>query len=642
MGSSILGIGISALSAAQAALVTTEHNISNVNTPGFRRQQITQSAALPQFTGSGFFGKGVQVDTVKRIYSQFLDSQVLQAQTQAKYYDSYSLQINQIDNLLADPTAGLSPALQDFFAGVSDVSANPDSAPSRQSLLSSAQTLATRFQSINQRLTEIRDGVNSQITSVVTEINSYAQQLADLNQKIALAQSSSSGQQPANDLLDQRDQLVAELNQRVRVSVITQSDGSYNIFIGNGQSLVVGDHASALSVQPSLEDPSRLDLAYQLGSASVPINSSSLTGGTLGGLLVFRSTSLDSAQNALGRVAIGLGQTFNNQHRLGQDLNGALGGDFFNVGAPNVISYGTNNAASTISASITDAKALTTSDYRFAFDGTNYTLTRLSDNTAVSTTTAPTAGTPLTLDGVSVTAATINAGETFLIQPTRNGARDLSVAISDTARIAAAAPIRTNAASANLGSGQISAGSVNPPPPPNANLQDNVAISFIDATHFSVTDTTTSTVLAASVVYDPSTGATLTYNGWTATIGGEPSTGDTFTVGPNTSGVSDNRNALLLAALQTSNTLAGGATSYQGAYSQLVNEVGNKAREVDVNGKAQAALVTQTQQLQQSVSGVNLDEEAANLVRYQQSYQAAGRMIQISSSLFQTLLDATK
>ena len=640
---SIFGIGVSALNAAQLGLATTEHNISNVNTAGFHRQQIVQSSATAQFTGAGFLGQGAQVDTVKRIYNQFLDTQVLQAQTQASYYDSYSLQIKQMDNLLADPNAGLSPALQDFYHAVNDVAANPASVPSRQAMISGAQTLTARFQAIDQQLTQISDGLNGQIRNSVTEINSYAQQIGDLNQRISLAQSASGGQQLPNDLLDQREQLVVELNQRVRVSVITQNDGNYNVFIGNGQGLVIGGSVSKLSAVASSEDPTRLDLAYVTsGGVNVPIASSSLTGGSLGGLLAFRSSSLDDAKNALGRVAMGLAQTFNDQHQLGQDLNGALGGNFFNVASPQTIANSSNNTTSNaqITASIADIGAVTTSNYTLAYTGTSYTLTRLSDNT-VTTLPGTFPGSAATVDGVTLTltSGSFTAGDSFLIRPTRNGGRDISVAVSDTAKIAIAAPIRTNSAITNTGSGILSAGSVNLPPPPNANLQHNVAIAFIDSTHFSVTDTSTSTVLAASVVYAPGSGATLNYNGWTAQLSGAPVAGDTFNVGPNTNGVSDNRNGLLLAGLQTKNTLAGNTTTYQGAYSQLVSEVGNKTREVEVNGKAQQAFVSYTHQAQQSLSGVNLDEEAANLLRYQQAYQAAGKMIQIANTLFQTLLD---
>jgi len=253
-------IGISALATAQAGLLTTEHNISNVNTPGFHRQQIVQSTNLPQYTGTGFFGQGVQVVTVNRIYSQMLDGQLMQAQTQSSQLESYYAQIKQLDNMLADPNAGVSPALQEFFNGVHDVAASPASVPSRQAMLSGAQTMVARFQAINQRFTEIRDGVNSEVRSSVGVVNSYAQQIANLNQQIGIAQGAAGNLQPANDLLDQRDQLIADLNKIIKVSTVKQDDGSLNVFIGNGQTLVLGAQAFTMGAAPSLEDPERLDV----------------------------------------------------------------------------------------------------------------------------------------------------------------------------------------------------------------------------------------------------------------------------------------------------------------------------------------------------------------------------------------------
>jgi flagellar hook-associated protein 1 FlgK len=641
MGNGIFGISVTGLSAAQAGLVTTQHNIANANTAGFHRQQIVQSANIPSATGSGFLGQGVQVDTVKRIYSEFLDSQVTSAQTLASQWDSYQAQISQIDNMLADVNSGLSPALQDFFNGVQDVAANPASAPSRQAMLSSGQSLAARFQALNQRFEEIRSGVNSQISSSVGVINSYARQIADLNQKIGLAAGASGGQLPPNDLLDQRDQLIGEMNKVIKVSTVKQDDGSINIFIGNGQTLVLGAQSFTMAPSASREDPERVDVGVSYGGSTVLLPKGALQGGTLGGLLAFRDETLDPAQNALGRAAIGLAQTFNDQHRLGQDLNGALGGDFFSVASAKVIPNTGNPAGASVAATISNVGALTTDDYRLNYNGSTWSLTNVMTNQAVAMAGAGTAGSPFVVDGLSIvvtppTVAT-NAAS-FLIKPTINGARDIAVALTDTSKVAAAAPIRTSAALANTGSGAISAGTVNPPAPPNASLENNVTIAFIDATHFSVTDTTAPAVLAASVVYDPTAGGTISYNGWTAQLSGSPLTGDTFTVGPNTGGVSDNRNALLLQGLQTQNILAGGTTTYQGAYSQLVSLVGNKTREVQVAAQAQNNLVAQTTQAAEALSGVNLDEEAANLIRYQQAYQAAGKALQIATTLFDTIL----
>jgi len=380
-----------------------------------------------------------------------------------------------------------------------------------------------------------------------------------------------------------------------------------------------------------------------VGGSTILLSRGSLTGGSLGGLLAFREETLAPAQNALGRVAIGLAQTFNDQHQLGMDLNGNLGTDFFNVAAPKVIPN-TGNPTGTTSPTVTfnNVSAVTTSDYKLSYNGASWSLINQATNQPVTMTGLGTVGSPYLADGLSIVAPTPSGPASFLIKPTINGARDVSVKLTDTSKIAAAAPIETSATLLNTGSGTISAGSVNLPPPPNANLQDNVTIAFIDAIHFSVTDNTTATVLAASVVYNPAAGATLTYNGWTMQISGTPATGDTFTVGTNAGGVADNRNALLLAGLQTQNTLVGGTTTYQGAYSQLVSFVGNKTREVEVTAKAQTNLLSQVKQAQQSISGVNLDEEAANLLRYQQAYQAAGKMMQIASTLFDTLLSLGK
>jgi len=637
MGSSVFNIGVSGLAAAQAGLLTTGHNISNASTPGFNRQQIVQSTNTPQFTGAGYFGQGTNVTTVQRVYNQFLASQTLSAQTRLSELNAYADQIRQVDGLLADPSAGLSTALNDFFRGVHEVAANPASIPARQSMLSMAQALVGRFQSVDNRLNEIRDGVDTQLASTVADINSYTTQIAALNQRIVLAQAAGPTQ-PANDLLDQRDQLIAQLNQQVRVTTLTESDGSLSVFVGNGQAVVVGAQSYGLATMQSGEDASRMTVGITLasgGTAALP--EAMLTGGTLGGLLAFRRESLDTAQNALGRIALGLAETFNAQHRLGQDLTGALGGNFFTAPAPQVITPNNppNGGTAAIGVAVASAANLTTSDYRLtANGGGNYTLVRLSDSTTVFSATAL----PQTVDGLTISLASgaANAGDSFLIQPTRAAAHDIAVALTDARSIAAAAPIRTAASNGNSGTGAISAGSVNAPPPVNANLTQTVTITFNNPpTTFDVVGTGTGN--PAGVAY--TAGGSISYNGWTVEIGGTPAAGDVFTISANSAGVADNRNALLLAGLQTGKTLAGGTASYQSAYAQIVSDVGNKTREIQVTATAQESVVKQAEEAQQSLSGVNLDEEAANLLRYQQAYQASGKMIEIADKLFNTLLE---
>ena len=629
MATNIFGIGITGLQAAQAGLITAGHNISNANTPGYTRQQVDFSNKIPLGTGNGFFGNGVDIVTVHRLYSQFLSNEVLTASTQSNSLDAYYSQIQQLDNLLADPSAGLSPALQDFFTAVQGVATTPNVPSSRQALLSSAEALKSRFQVINQRLTDLREGINEDVSASAQEISNFATQIADLNERIIVARSATGGQ-PPNDLLDQRDRLVADLNKDIRATAVVQDDGAYNVFIGSGQPLVAGTLSYSLTTLRDPFDPAQITIGYRTPSGIVQLPEGTLSGGKLGGLLAFRSEALDPAQNALGRVAITLAQTFNAQHQLGQDLNGQLGTDLFSIGSPQVNSNLNNTGNAVIAAAFdaTNVGGLTVSNYRVSYDGANYTLTRLSDSTTQSF-----AAFPQTVDGftLSLSSGTAAAGDTFLIRPTVAGAPTFGVAITDPAKIAAAAPVRTAQGVANTGTGKISAGTVDSLDP---NLQQPVTITFTSAATFDVTGTGTGNPTGVSYT----AGQNITFNGWTLQISGAPAAGDTFSIGPNPGGSGDNRNALALASLQTAKILNGGTASYQGAYASLVSQVGTQTRQVQVSSAAQAAVLEQTQTAQQSYSGVNLDEEAANLIRFQHAYQASGKVLQIASTLFDTLL----
>jgi flagellar hook-associated protein 1 FlgK len=645
MGSSILNIGISGLNAASAGLQTTSHDISNASTPGFSRQQIVQTTNEPLYTGSGYFGQGTNVTTVQRQYSSYLNSAVLSAQSSVSQLDAYQAQITQIDNMLADSNAGLSPALSSFFKASNVVATNPSSIPARQSMLGSAQSLVSRFQGINTNLNQIRTGINTQVTSEVSTISSLASQIAQVNQKIILAQAAGANQ-PANDLLDQRDQLVAQLNQHVGATTITQSDGTYSVFIGSGQPLVIGTLAATLQALPSPSDPNRTVVALQMpGSNSMVLQETLLTGGALGGLLAFRAHSLDAAQNAVGRIAIAMAQTVNAQHQLGQDLTGALGGDLFNVAGPVVIANSTNTGAAALTATLGSASALTTSDYQLSYGGGAYTLTRLSDNvTWTGASAAAVAATAAQGFSLSISATPAN-GDSFQIQPTRMGANLISVLVGDPRNIAAAAPIRTDVGTNNSGTGAISAGSVNAAPvtadpthpTTDLNLKQAVTITFnTPPTTFTVTGVFSGAPTTVNVPY--TAGGNITYNGWTVQISGVPAAGDTFTVGPNSNGVSDGRNMAAIDQLQTASILDGSTASYAAAYAQLVNVVGNTTSEVKVTGQAQQSLLDQATAAQQSVSGVNLDEEAANLMRYQQAYQASAKVLATAAKLFDSIL----
>lgn len=634
---SLFTVGVSGLNAAQAGILTASHNIANASTPGFNRQEIVQGTNIPTLTGAGYLGQGTHVQTVTRVYDQFLGQQVLSAEASAAEMESYLAQISQIDNLLGDSSAGLSPALLEFFKGVQDVAANPASIPGRQSLLSAAQALVGRFQALDQRLSEIRDGINQQIAGQITQINTYSSDLADINQRILLARAGDATQ-PPNDLLDQRDQMVKDLNKLTRVSTLTQSNGTLAVFIGNGQPLVVGNQSYQLRAIPSSDDPERTTVAIVgVGGTALTLPESQVTGGSLGGLLNFRSQTLDAAQNALGRVALTLAQNFNDQHRLGQDLTGALGQNLFTVSAPTVRANSLNAGAGVVTASIdtTTIDQLTSSDYRLTYNGGgDYTLTRLSDN-VVRVNSAPL---PASVDGLAIAVGGVPvAGDSFLIQPTRTGARNIAVAFSDVRMVAAAAPIRTAAPLTNTGTATITPGSVSS----TASLP--LAPSVITLTYDSTAAEFSVTGPIAAGPFAYVSGQPISFGGMTFSISGNPANGDQFIVAENVDGVSDNRNAALLGALQTRSTMLGSATSaatasYQSAYAQIVSAIGSKTNEVEATGAAQRSLADYATQAVQSFSGVNLDEEAANLLRYQQAYQASAKVLAIASKIFDEIL----
>ena len=417
------------------------------------------------------------------------------------------------------------------------------------------------------------------------------------------------------------------------------------MFIGNGQPLVVGTTTYELTTVASSTDLGRLEVGYITNGKTVTLPENSMTGGKLGGLFEFRSKSLDPMQNSLGRIALGIAETFNAQHRLGQDQNGALGGDFFNSAQPAVNSDVNNTGTAVVGATISNVSALTTSDYRVSYDGTNYSVTRLSDNASMySGATFPAA----TIDGVDLTMASgpMAAGDKYVVRPTVNGAADFNVLIKDLSSIAAATPIVTAATTTNTGTGAISAGSINAaftaatvatPVTLTYTAAGGTLSGFPAAMPVTVTTNGVATTYAAGAPVPYTAGSTISFGGAEIKLSGAPADGDTFKISANVNGSGDNRNMLALGELQTKNILQGGTANYNTAYSQLVSLVGNKTRELQVNSAAEGGLLKSLQTTQQSESGVNLDEEATNLLQYQQAYQAAAKVMQAVSDMFDIL-----
>ena len=647
---SMFQTGLSGLSVARSALMTTAHNTANVYTAGYSRQTALVSSNGGTTTGAGFIGNGARVTTVQRSYDSYLTAQLNGAEAAGAALASYGSQINRIDSLLADKTAGLTPLMQSFFASVQGVANTPADPAARQQLISAAQTLANKFRATDQYLTDLNSSVNDQIDGSTAQINTYATQIASLNQQISQLGAMAGGQ-PPNDLMDQRDQLVSELGKIVGVKVLEQDSGQYNVFIGNGQTLVLGDRAAQLQAVSSAADPTRKAVALVGLTGTVSeLNDDVLGGGSLGGLLAFRAETLTSTQNAVGRLAMALGSEFNDQHKLGVDLNGVLGTDFFSQAAAGVFSNARNAGDMVLGASVADTSQLTTSDYSVQVKdvaGTlTYSVTRLSDKQSMGDFTTF----PASFDGVSLSVAsgTAQAGDSFLVQPTRTGARDIDVLVRDTAKVAAASPLATGKAVGNKGTGTLSpavvdAGYLATPLAGAVTLVYDAAANTLSG--FPATSAVTVTLADGSSTNYPAgtavpytAGASIRFDGIEVKLSGAPAEGDTFTIGKNAGGVSDGSNALLLGALQRKTAMDGGTSTFNGAFAKLVSEVGNRAMEIRVASTTQESVTGQIRASRDSISGVNQDEETANLLMYQQMYQANAKVIQTASTMFDAIL----
>jgi len=635
---SLFNIGLSGLNVAQNALTTTGHNFSNAATAGYTRQNTIIASAGGMYTSAGFYGQGSNTLSVQRVYDSFLTGQLRGATSASYELSTYSDQISQIDNLLADQKGGLAPLMQKFFAAVQSVSDTPADPATRQGMIAAAQALAGQIKSSSDYFKQLQSGINTQITSSVTQVNDYAKQIANLNTEITRMTAASGGHAP-NDLLDQRDQAVAKLTELVGAKVVMQDGGTYNVFIGNGQPIVMGGDSYDIKAVTSAADPSRTTIAYTLpNGSSVEAEDGAITGGSIGGLMRFRSESLDGAQSAIGRLSLAIGETFNAQHKLGIDLNGAVGGDVFQLGSATVYANGRNTSGAVATATITKAGDLTTSDYTLKFDGTNYTLTRKSDNKVVASQPGGTATFPMTIgaDGFELNLdQAMNANESFEIQPTRNAAAGFGSLITDPAKIAAASPARADASTQNTGTVKASLSNVAPGFTP---LTGPLTVKYDSATSAYVFSDAAGTPLAPQPT--PTTtanGVDYTINGMTFSFNGTPKNGDTFTLANNAGSVSDNGNMLALAKLQTAKTI-NGSSSFNDAYAQLVNDVGSKAKSISIASTSQDSITDQVYTAQQSVSGVNMDEETVNLLKFQQLYQANAKVIQAASSIFDTLI----
>lgn len=620
----LLSLGVSGLNASQLALDTTGNNIANANTPGYSRQTVQVGAQAPQKMGDFFMGNGALVQGVQRQYSQFLTTALRNASAAQAQSTTYSDLAGRLDNLLAGSSAtGLQSSVDSFFSGLQNLANNPADMPTRQAVLGQAQTMVTQFQGLASQFSQFQSEVNTRLGADVKQVNSLAQGIAQLNGQIVQMQGAG---QPPNTLLDQRDALLQQLSGLVGVTAVPQDNGTLNVMVGSGQQLVLGTQASELKVVTNAYDPSRSEVAL---SGTGTVISSQLSGGEIGGLLAVRDQVMVPAQNQLGRMAVALGSIVNAQNASGMTLSGQMGGAIFSLPAPTVLTSQANVGNASVAATISNATQLTSYDYTLRDTSSGWTLTR-SDGTSVALSGAGTTASPFTADGLSmVVSGAAQVGDSFQIQPTRNAAAGIALVLNDPSGLAAALPVASSTSSSNTGNATIGTPSVTNAN--NPNLLSTVNITFTSPTSYQIN---------GSGSYAYTSGANITMNGWSVAMSGAPQAGDSFSVGSNAGAVGDNGNALLMGSLVQKGVLDGGATTVDQAYGQLVSGIGTLTQQSQNQLTAQTALVNQATSAQQSVSGVNLDEEAANLVRYQQSYQASAHVISTAQTLFQSLLTA--
>ncbi|MBT2005804.1 flagellar hook-associated protein FlgK [Enterobacter hormaechei subsp. xiangfangensis] len=543
--SSLINSAMSGLSAAQTALNTVSNNISSYNVAGYTRQTTILGASNSTLTGGGWVGNGVYVSGVQREYDAFITNQLRAAQNQSSGLTTRYQQMSKIDDVLSDTTNSLSANLQDFFKSLQTLVSNAEDPAARQTVLGKADGLVNQFKTNDQYLRDQDAQVNTAISTSVDQINNYAKQIANLNDQISRLTGVGAGASP-NELLDQRDQLVSELNKIVGVDVTVQDSGTYNISIANGYTLVQGSNASQLAAVKSSADPARTTIAYvDTAAGNVEISEKQITTGSLGGLLTFRSQDLDQARNTLNQMALAFADAMNTQHQAGFDANGDTGGKLFDFGSPAVLSNGKNTGSASVTATMTDSTKVQATNYKVEYNGTDWTITRLSDNT--SFTAKPDASGNLSFDGLNVKiSGSADNKDSFIVKPVNDVIVNMDVAISDESKLAMASA---------KGSGE-----------------------------------------------------------------------------------SDNTNGQKLLDLQSAK-LVGGNKTFNDAYAALVSTVGSTTASLKTSSETKVNVVTQLTKQQQSISGVNLDEEYGNLQRYQQYYLANAQVLQTASTLFDALIN---
>lgn len=625
MAGGLLNVGASALNAAYTQLQVTGHNIANVNTPGYHRQDALLASTGGDLSGSGYVGRGVNVSTIQRSYDKFLEIELAGAQSSQAADQARAEQMARLDRMFADSDTGIGVSIDEFSAALADLVNRPNDTSARTVVYSRANDLAGRFRSMDGSLRQLSVQVDERIQDSAAQLNRLLSSVAELNNRIA--QQGGSGHAP-NDLLDQRDQLILDVNKIIKATSYINADGTASLFAAGGEALVVNTSAARLDASVDALDPTKSTLVLKTLGSDVPVNSATLGGGSLAGLLRFRDEDLASARARLGQLAGALASAYNTQQAMGVDSSGTTGQPMFSLGQPQISGASNNTGTAQLVATLADGSSLQASDYQLRYDGTAYRITRLSDGQQTSFPSLP-----ATLDGLTlgVSSGAPAAGDQFLLRSASVFAASMTMTLSSPARLATGLAVSSQLAPGNAGDVSVNAMSV---AAPGANLTQPVTITFTSATTYSVSGTGTGN--PTGLTYVP--GQTISYNGWSLTLRGTPQAGDSVSVGPNASPGTDNRNAK--AMLDLANGAPVNGQSFSQSYAGLLADIGTRAQSANSSQSLSDQYLLDARASRDSVGGVNLDEEAARLLQFQQAYAAAARLISTAQSMFDALLNA--
>ena len=650
---SLLSVGARALLANQMALQTAGHNIANVNTPGYSRQTVVLQTVQGQFTGGGYIGQGVDVQTILRNQSELLTRQSSAAGSTQSADAVRAERLGQLQDIFSGGTAGLGAAINDMMNAFSDVVSSPTDITARTVALTRMDETAARMRTAGDRLTEIEYTAAEQIKSSITAVNSLAAQMASINEQIARAQGN--GQMP-NDLLDKRDQIIRDINQYVQTTQIPADDGTVGLFVAGSQPLVLGTTATALSIDEASQFPGsgQIKLFFNRpGATPIEMDENVLGGGSISGLLRFNNADLAEGRNLLGRMATAIGMTMNAQQNLGLTLDGAAGKDLFSV--PSSMP-GYTNGAGAGSVSFADPTRFAASDYEIRFTtGTAGQVVRLSDGKSTAFTDAANLAT-LQIDGLNFNLTTAGApGERMLFKPFSTAASNLQALVYSPRDLAAANPINAAMGTSNSGTLQLATlkatGTPNPLVlPPNANaaaippILGGIQLSFNAGppTTYDVLSRGTSppTTLATAQPY--SSGVPISFNGWEVTLQGSPKSGDTVVIGnaldPQYGDIFTRNSGNATSLMNLRDVKMFDEASLTDGYAGAMAQVGTRTQSAKFAANLSTTIAANLERDRTAVSGVNLDEEAARLIQYQQAYQASSKMIQIAQNIFDSLL----